>query len=150
MYDYLGVGTLLLFALPTSEQVSLGAPRGGHLVVPDGFFGQILPHLLQLIACHFLLDLDFHIVSMSRTCSYNYYKLVVTHLCCHFRYALWTHIPTQHIPSQVGVLCILKIGDSASYTILVFHISIFELQKDTCKLVKEMRVKFSMLTTSIF
>ncbi len=44
--EYLGVGTLLLFALPTSEQVRQRASRGGHLVVSDGFFGQILPHLL--------------------------------------------------------------------------------------------------------
>lgn len=75
IYGYLGVCTLLLFALAASEQVSLGAPRSGHLVIPDGLFGQILTHLLQLIACHFLLDLDFHTVTSERTCSYNDHKM---------------------------------------------------------------------------
>ena len=51
---YLCVSAVVLFAFPAGEQVSLGASSLGHLVVPDSLFGQILPHLLQFIAGHFL------------------------------------------------------------------------------------------------
>lgn len=52
--QYLCVGALLLLALATGEQISLSASSGGHLVVPDSLFGQILSNLLQLITGHFL------------------------------------------------------------------------------------------------
>lgn len=43
---YLCVGAALPLAFATGEEVSLSAPGGRHLVVPDSFFGQILPHFL--------------------------------------------------------------------------------------------------------
>lgn len=51
---YLCVGTVILFAFPAAEEVSLGASSLGHLVVPDSFFGHILAYLLQFITGHFL------------------------------------------------------------------------------------------------
>lgn len=53
-YPYLCVGAALSLAFAAGEQISLSAPSGGHLVVPDSLFGQILPHFLQLITGHFL------------------------------------------------------------------------------------------------
>lgn len=51
---YLCVGAALPLAFATGEEISLSASGGGHLVVPDSLFGQILPHFLQLVTGHFL------------------------------------------------------------------------------------------------
>lgn len=51
---YLCVSTALALALATSKKICLSASCGGHLVVPDSLFGQILPHFLQFITGHFL------------------------------------------------------------------------------------------------
>lgn len=51
---YLCVGAVLPLAFATGEQISLSTAGSGHLVVPDRFFGQILPHFFQLITGHFL------------------------------------------------------------------------------------------------
>ena len=55
MVYYLSVGAPLLLALAAGEQVSLGPSGLGHLVISNGFFGQVLPYQLQLITSHFLL-----------------------------------------------------------------------------------------------
>lgn len=52
--SHLCVSAALSFALPTSEKVGDSASSGSKLVVPDSLFGQILPHFLELITCHFL------------------------------------------------------------------------------------------------
>lgn len=51
---HLCVSAVLLFTFATSEQVSLGPTSLGHLMLPDGFFGQVFPHLFELITSHFL------------------------------------------------------------------------------------------------
>lgn len=48
------VGAVLLLALAALEEVSDGAARLGHLVLPDGLLGHGIPQLLQLIAGHLL------------------------------------------------------------------------------------------------
>lgn len=51
---YLGICTVLLFALATRKQIGLGTSCFGHLVLSDSLFGQIFAHFFQLITCHFL------------------------------------------------------------------------------------------------
>ena len=50
----LGVSAVLLFTFAAREQVCLGPARLGHLVLSDGFFGQVFPHLFELITSHLL------------------------------------------------------------------------------------------------
>lgn len=48
------VRAVLLLALAALEEVSDGAARLGHLVLPDGLLGHGVPQLLQLVAGHLL------------------------------------------------------------------------------------------------
>ena len=51
---YLCVGAALPLALAAGEKISLSASGCGKLVVPDSFFGQVLPHFFQLVTRHIL------------------------------------------------------------------------------------------------
>lgn len=50
----LGVGAVLLLALPTGEEVGLRPSCLGHLMLPDRFFRHGFPDLFQLVTGHFL------------------------------------------------------------------------------------------------
>lgn len=50
----LGVGTVLLLAFPTGEEVGLRPSCLGHLMLPDCFFRHGFSDLLQLVTGHFL------------------------------------------------------------------------------------------------
>lgn len=54
MCVYLVVGAVLLPALAALEHVGRGASSFGHLVLPDGFLGENVPQLFQLLAGHLL------------------------------------------------------------------------------------------------
>ena len=49
---------VLLFTYDTNEQVSLGPTSLGHLMLPDGSFGQVFPHLFGLITSPTLQQID--------------------------------------------------------------------------------------------